>query len=65
MGAYNVRTNPPRLFYFLIPALLAIAAIVAVQPFDAASGEATASATYSHDVLNLSLPYSARLAGRR
>jgi uncharacterized protein YfaS (alpha-2-macroglobulin family) len=63
MGAYNVRTNPPRAFYLLIPTLLAIAAIVAVQPFEAAGGDAGASATYSHAVLNLSLPYEAGHSG--
>ena len=36
---------------------------MAVQPFEAAGGDAAASATYSHDVLSVSLPYTARHAG--
>jgi uncharacterized protein YfaS (alpha-2-macroglobulin family) len=39
MGAHNARTNPPRVWFLLIPALLAIAATVAVQEFQAAGGE--------------------------
>jgi uncharacterized protein YfaS (alpha-2-macroglobulin family) len=63
MGAYNARTRPLRLWFFLIPALLTIAAVVAVQEFEAAAGEPSASATYSHRVLNLTLPYQAGHAG--
>ena len=63
MGAYNARTKPPRVWFLLIPVLLTIAAMVAVQQFQAASGEPAASATYSHGMLNLILPYHAAHAG--
>jgi uncharacterized protein YfaS (alpha-2-macroglobulin family) len=63
MGAYNARTKPPRVWFLLIPALLTIAAIVAVQQFQAAGREPAASATYARGVLNLSLPYNAGHAG--
>ena len=63
MGACNARTRPLRLWFFLIPALLTIAATVAVQEFEAAAGEPSASATYSHRVLNLTLPYQAGHTG--
>ncbi|HVR25210.1 MAG TPA: MG2 domain-containing protein [Candidatus Polarisedimenticolia bacterium] len=63
MGAYNARTRPLIMWFFLIPALLTIAASVAVQEFDAAAGGPSASATYSHRVLNLTLPYQAGYAG--
>ena len=38
MGACNARTRPLILWFFLIPALLTIAATVAVQEFEAAAG---------------------------
>jgi uncharacterized protein YfaS (alpha-2-macroglobulin family) len=63
MGACNARTRPLILWFFLIPALLTIAATVAVQEFEAAAGEPSASATYSHRVLNLTLPYQSGHAG--
>jgi uncharacterized protein YfaS (alpha-2-macroglobulin family) len=63
MGARNARTRPLRLWFFLIPALLTIAATVAVQKFEAAASEPSASATYSHRVLNLTLPYQAGHTG--
>jgi hypothetical protein len=46
-----------------LPSLIVIAAIVTVQKFQAASGVATASATYSHGVLDLTIPYHAAHAG--
>ena len=63
MGASSGNTNPPRFWLFFIPALLLVTAIVTVQQFQATSGDATASATYSHGVLNLALPYDAAHAG--
>jgi uncharacterized protein YfaS (alpha-2-macroglobulin family) len=47
----------------LVPTLLVIAAIAAVQRFEAAGGEAAASATYAHGILNLIIPYNAAHAG--
>jgi hypothetical protein len=46
-----------------LPVLLVIAAIVGVQTFQAASAEPTSSATYAHDVLDLTIPYDAPHAG--
>jgi len=43
--------------------LLVVAAVVAVQQFQAASGDTGASATYSHGILNLVLPYDSSHAG--
>jgi hypothetical protein len=63
MGASSGTINPPRFWLLFIPALLAIAATVAVQQFEAAGGESAASATYSRGVLNLTLPYDAMHAG--
>jgi uncharacterized protein YfaS (alpha-2-macroglobulin family) len=63
MGASSGNTNPPRFWFLFIPAILLIAATVAVQQFQAASGEGTASATYSQNVLHVSLPYKADHAG--
>ena len=63
MGASSGNTNPPRFWLFFIPALLLVTTIVTVQQFQATSGDATASATYSHGVLNLALPYDAAHAG--
>jgi uncharacterized protein YfaS (alpha-2-macroglobulin family) len=63
MGASSGTINPPRFWLLFIPALLAIAATVAVQQFEAAGGESAASATYSHGLLNLTLPYDATHAG--
>jgi hypothetical protein len=63
MGAYQARTRPVILWFFLIAALLTIAATVAVQEFEAAASEPSASATYSHRVLNLTLPYQAGHTG--
>jgi uncharacterized protein YfaS (alpha-2-macroglobulin family) len=63
MGAYNVRTKPPRVWFFFIPILLTVAAMVTVQQFQASGGEPSASATYSHGILNLTLPYHSAHAG--
>jgi A-macroglobulin TED domain/Alpha-2-macroglobulin family/Carboxypeptidase regulatory-like domain/MG2 domain/A-macroglobulin receptor binding domain/Alpha-2-macroglobulin bait region domain len=56
-------TAPSKLWLLFLPVLLAIAAVVTVQQFQAASGEATASATYSRGVLDLTIPYHAAHAG--
>jgi hypothetical protein len=56
-------TARPRFWSLFLPTLLVIAAIVAVQKFQAASGEPAASATYSHGVVDLTIPYHAAHAG--
>jgi hypothetical protein len=56
-------TARSRFWLLFLPALLVIAAIVAVQNFQAASGEGAASATYSHGVLDLTIPYQAAHTG--
>jgi hypothetical protein len=56
-------TARPRFWSLFLPALLVIAAIVAVQKFQAAGGEPAASATYSHGVVDLTIPYHAAHAG--
>src|SRR5271165_1830171 len=63
MGASSGNTNPPRFWLIFIPTLLVVAAVVAVQQFQAASGDTGASATYSHGILNLVLPYDSSHAG--
>ncbi len=63
MGASSGNTNPPRFFFIFIPTLLMIAALVAVQGFQAAGRDESASAIYSHGVLHLTLPYVAAEAG--
>ncbi len=56
-------TVPSRFWLLFVPALLAIAAIVTVQKFQAAGGEsggnAGLSATYTHGILGLTIPYRA------
>jgi uncharacterized protein YfaS (alpha-2-macroglobulin family) len=64
MGASSGNTNPPRFWLIFIPTLLTIAAIVAVQDFQAAGRDHAASAIYSHGVLHLTLPYVAAVPGR-
>jgi len=56
-------TIPSRFWMLFLPALLVIAAVVTVQTFQAASGQLAASATYSHGVLDLVIPYHAADAG--
>ena len=63
MGASSGNTNPPRFWLIFIPALLAVTAVVAVQQFQAASSDTGATATYSHGILNLALPYESFHAG--
>ncbi|MGA2965174.1 MAG: MG2 domain-containing protein [Terriglobales bacterium] len=57
------RITRSRFWLFLLPALLVIAAIVAVQKFEAASGESVPSATYSNGILDVTIPYHAVHAG--
>ncbi len=64
MGASSGDTNPPRVWFFLVPALLLIAATVAVQEFQAAGGGPPVSAIYSHGALNVALPYDAPQSGK-
>ncbi len=64
MGASSGNTNPPRFWLIFIPTLLTIAAIVAVQGFQAAGKDDFASAIYSHGVLHLTLPYVAAEPGQ-
>jgi uncharacterized protein YfaS (alpha-2-macroglobulin family) len=63
MGASSANTNHPRFWLIFIPAFLVVAAVVAVQQFQAANSDNGASATYSHGVLNLALPYDSSHAG--
>jgi hypothetical protein len=56
-------TNHSRFWLLFLPALLVVGAIVTVQKFQAASDELAASATYSHGVLDLAIPYHAAHAG--
>jgi hypothetical protein len=63
MEGSDRHTIPSRVWLLLLPALLGITAIVTVQKFQAAGGEAAASAIYSHGVLDLTIPYHAAHAG--
>ena len=56
-------TTRLRFWLLFLPALLALAAIVTVQKFQAANGELAASATYAHGVLDVTIPYHAAHAG--
>lgn len=52
-----------RYWLLIIPVVLAIAAIVTVQSFQAANGEPAPGATYTHGTLDLTVPYHAAQAG--
>ena len=56
-------TTRLRFWLLFLPALLALAAIVTVQKFQAANGELAASATYARGVLDVTIPYHAAHAG--
>jgi len=56
-------TAPSKFWLLSLVALLFITGLVAVQKFQAAGGESTATATYAHGVLDLTLPYQAAHAG--
>src|SRR5579872_7112343 len=61
MKAQNGRKHPLQYWPFYLIAMLAIIAILVVQPFQ--SADASASATYSHGVLYLTIPYHGQQAG--
>jgi len=66
MVAMKIQPNPSRVWSLSVLAMITltmIAAMVAVQQFQAAGGEAAAGATYSHGLLSLNLPYDATRAG--
>lgn len=68
MEASDGCKSPSGLWLFLLPALLVaallvITAILAVQQFEAASPEARPGATYSHGVLDVTIPYHDARAG--
>jgi len=63
MEASSGRTVPSRYWLLFVPALLVITAIVTVQTFQAANGELAAGATYTHGMLDLTIPYHAAQAG--
>jgi hypothetical protein len=56
-------TTPSRFWLLLLPALFVISATFAVQEFQAANSEVGASATYTHGVLDVNIPYHAAHAG--
>lgn len=59
----NQHTRPARFFILTITGFLAIAAIVAIQPFQASGGAPSIVATYLHGVLRVSIPCDALRAG--
>jgi hypothetical protein len=63
MEGSDKRSRRSRFTLYFLPLLLIIAAIVAIQRFQAASGEAPVGATYSHGVLNVTIPYHDAHAG--
>src|ERR1700687_4329761 len=56
-------TTQSRCWLLFLPALRVITAILTFQEFQAAGSELTASATYVHGVLDLTIPYHAAHAG--
>jgi hypothetical protein len=56
-------TAPSKFWLLSFVALLFFTGLVAVQKFQAAGGESTAAATYTHGVIDLTLPYYAAHAG--
>jgi hypothetical protein len=54
---------PSKVWLLSLIALFFITGLIAVQTFQAAGGESTATATYAHGVLDLTLPYQAAHAG--
>jgi uncharacterized protein YfaS (alpha-2-macroglobulin family) len=63
MKVFNGHANQSGFWFFFLPIVLIIAGIVAVQSFEAASGESAASATYLHGTLHLAIPYHSIHAG--
>jgi hypothetical protein len=59
----NGHTAPSRFWFLSLLTLLIVTGLVAVQKFQAAGSESTATATYAHGVLDLTIPYHAAHAG--
>ena len=57
MEASDGCNTPSRFWLYLLPALILLSAMTAVQQFQAASPEPHTGATYSHGVLDLTIPY--------
>jgi len=54
---------PPKFWLLFLPAIFVIYAVFSVQGFHAAGGELAASATYTHGILDVTLPYHSPHAG--
>ena len=63
MDASRQPTKPARLPLIFFLTMLFLALILAMQQFQAAGREGILGATYSHDVLNLTIPYRAAHSG--
>lgn len=63
MEASEGHSKSSRLWLFLLPTILVITAVVTVPKFQAAGGKPVAIATYTHGILDLTLPYHAAHAG--
>jgi uncharacterized protein YfaS (alpha-2-macroglobulin family) len=59
MEASDGHAGSSRLWLFFLPVALIVAAIVSVQQFQAANSEPTASASYGHGVVDVTIPYDA------
>jgi hypothetical protein len=59
----NHPSNHARFIIFTLTAFLAIAVLVGLQPFQAAGGGPSSAATYSHGLLQLTIPYHAHRSG--
>jgi uncharacterized protein YfaS (alpha-2-macroglobulin family) len=59
----NLRINPARFWLLLVPLVLIIAGLLAVESFEAAGGEEPPSVTYSNGTLHLAIPYHANEPG--
>jgi hypothetical protein len=62
MNAPQVRTHANRIWFFILTGALMIAALMVILPFSASRGE-TPSATYTHGVLHVAIPYLAAHSG--
>src|SRR6266567_110880 len=63
MDSSHIPAASSRLWLLFLPAFLVIAAIVTVPRFQASSGKSVATATYTRDVVDLTIPYHAAHAG--
>jgi hypothetical protein len=63
MKSFSGPDTSSKYWLFSVPVVLVIAALVAVQSFQAAGGEPTPGATYAHGTLDVTIPYHARQAG--